>query len=230
MISRVESDRRALLVFSLMLVIFCAFTSVAVPAAMALSSSLRLVSVGVIQWQGASVVRCGGSVSAQAVVYQGNQTPTASNGCSQTWLVILPPSEHGNLTAEVAYFEQNRGVFSGVVIDDFNPSPPVVELLAPAYRQLLSDTSNVCVVAYPNWGQPGITDGGPCVIVPIPIGPTDTATVSRDLAGFDASLIMPLIYGAPANHWSGPMPPASAYADVVEQTAAQLGVPVVIWH
>lgn len=155
-------------------------------------------------------------------------------GPTGAWFLLIPPAEHGNLTAEMAAYQGSKSQYVGVVIDDFWVSPPPpggypANSLPAIYRGLVSET-NVCIVLYPNWGQPGVAAGASCVIVPIPLGPTTESAVLADLSGFKAGAVMPLAYGAPVNHWEGPLPASSVYSDVIRQAAEQKGVPMVVWN
>lgn len=100
---------------------------------------------------------CSGNFTVLALRYG---QPYEKNSCRQVWLVMVPRSEGGNLTQELSYYEQNKALFSGVILDDFVSA----DASLPSVYHSLSNQTTVCPVLYaPMQPQPSYTNG--CLIL-----------------------------------------------------------------
>jgi hypothetical protein len=85
-------------------------------------------------------------------------------------LVMVPPSEGGNVSSELAYFRANETMFNGVVLDDY---VTIHNSLGQGFNastySYLEQQTTVCPVLYLTQDQPQETIGGRCLIVTVPI-------------------------------------------------------------
>jgi hypothetical protein len=159
---------------------------------------------------------------------------------SPGWYVMLPPSEGGNYTSELAHALSAKPAF--VVMDDFEYGGPQAFTV---YSALLSAHLNVCLVLYPFLSQPSATIGASCVILPIrpgeqvgslgiqAEGPTVNSTATwvtimkADMGRIHAANIHLLVYEAHTSFWDMPVP--YGYVQAAQKISQSDGEFMVTW-
>lgn len=157
------------------------------------------------------------------------------DGCSERWAILVPPSEHGNISEQAAYLAQNQASLAGIFLDDFALQNDTTQLsILGAIPQ--SYSGQVCPVLYPFNVQPEVTLGMPCVLLamnpraafeyyllsqggdlqyPIisPVKEADSASVATWLTiiknatlSIDAKQVMLLAYNMSYSGWPYPIP------------------------
>ncbi len=190
-------------------------------------------TMSVIVWAPRDQAPCQGNFTGEAVIAgRGFQ-----EGCAERWAIVLPPSEHGNLSSQAAYLAENQAVLTGVFLDDFDLENETTQL------QILSAIprsfhGRVCPVLYPFLNQPNLTKGMECILLAMTprsaafyatlvggdVVSTDprrsdldivaSASVEKWLtvirnatASIDAGNVALLVYAKPFSGWPYPIPP-----------------------
>ena len=197
-----------------------------------------------ILWQNPNhVLPCNSTYSGDALRYLGDQTFTIKGaGCSQDWLVVVPPTEHENLSAEVSWFQAHHSAFEGVIIDDALYISPAD--LRSLYASLKALTPNVCPqVSFPVLSlDPAVFSG--CVVMG-----AFTTTLNPTFANFtqaqwesainnalkSAQTAQTFTFGrvmllAFADTPSGAQPTTAAYLQAVHSVAQAKGITEVVWY
>jgi hypothetical protein len=176
----------------------------------------------------------------QAVPYR-YRSEFGTEGCTSTWLNLNPWTD--NLTEAVDFVKANRAQFAGAFINDFGFGLVVNHKTLPAYRAL-SKLLPTCPVLYPQYSQPNVTLGAPCIVIavqPNVIGDMgdepasqmllSTAEWSSAISGYlssvDAQSVWLLAYNSPSSFWPYPVPPNY----LIAMTSAAVNVSgLVLWH
>jgi len=188
-------------------------------------------------------------------VLRGSPLP---QGCSELWAIIIPPSEHGNLSSQVAWVLTHSVGVAGIFLDDF------FGLSATEQTSLLGSVSSfrgtVCPVLYAFMPQPDSTKGIQCVLLAIqplsgyfyyelvyhaagddgkpglpPVTVVTrlpqsvwTAAIRNATDALDAGSVMLLEYTIPFSGWKYAVP--QAYIDASGNFSAQNHVRLVVFE
>ncbi|HME18403.1 MAG TPA: hypothetical protein VKF15_01550 [Nitrososphaerales archaeon] len=189
--------------------------------------------LGWIAWSPGGANPCQGNYTGEAVII-GRQF---ASGCTADWVIMIPPSEHGNLTKQSAYLASNGAGLAGIFLDDFD-----LQNASTQSRMLAAVPAafggQVCPVIYAYGNQPDSTKGTACVALAITPraaatfkflsegegapGPSTSDSkvanrtsvsawlqIFRNATGYvDAKRVMILAFGRPFAGWSYPVPPA----------------------
>jgi hypothetical protein len=190
-----------------------------------------------------------------AAVLRGSPLP---QGCSEMWAIVTPPSERGNLSAQVAWVLAHSAGVAGVFLDDFFGlnTTGQVSLLG----SLSSFRGAVCPVLYAFTPQPDSTRGIPCVLLAMqPFsgylyyelvhsasidagkpGPSPervvatapeswwSAAMRNATDALEARTVMLLEYTVPFSGWEHPIPPA--YINAAESFSAENHMRLVVFE
>jgi len=198
--------------------------------------------LGWILWSPVGPNPCQGNYTVAAVII-GRAAPS---GCASLWGIMIPPSEHGDLSTQGAYLSSNGASYSGVFLDDFDlQNASTQSLMLATVPKTFAGA--VCPVMYAYDNQPDVTKGMACIALGITpraapiysyillgeVAPTAGTSDSRvanqtsvstwlkifqnATAYVNAKRVMIIAFGKPFAYWEHPVPPA--YLQAIEEYA-----------